>query len=226
MCIDHIIQYFYELSKHHRIAPDVKEQILKRVRDEAIPVSQAAKEHGVHDQKQHKTQREDIRRKYENCMKAMQNLVSLYVSAANGDKSLLSDDELRKQKDSLAAERDRYKALLDENERNADSALDQTIRIFDFAQNALMHFDSPDTDVALKREILTTIGSNWKLFRGLVNREATFPYFHIQEGVEAHRKLLSRPEPALVSAGRAYKGDSPLSESEISIWWPRPGSNW
>lgn len=37
------------MGKHHRIAPDVKEQILKRVRDEAIPVSQAAKEHGVHE---------------------------------------------------------------------------------------------------------------------------------------------------------------------------------
>ena len=34
-------------KKAYRIAPDVKEQILKRIKDEGIPVSQAAKDHGV-----------------------------------------------------------------------------------------------------------------------------------------------------------------------------------
>lgn len=36
-------------KKAHRIAPDVKEQILKRIKEEGIPVSQVAKEHGIHD---------------------------------------------------------------------------------------------------------------------------------------------------------------------------------
>ena len=36
-------------KKTYRISKDVKEQILKRVRDEGIPVSQAAKEHGISD---------------------------------------------------------------------------------------------------------------------------------------------------------------------------------
>ncbi len=35
------------MGKIHRIAPDLREQILKRVKDEGIPVAQAAKEHGV-----------------------------------------------------------------------------------------------------------------------------------------------------------------------------------
>ena len=33
--------------KRHRIAPEVKEQILKRVKVEGIPVVQAAKDHGI-----------------------------------------------------------------------------------------------------------------------------------------------------------------------------------
>lgn len=37
------------MGKPHRIAPDVKEQILKRIKDDGIPVSQAAKDHGVHE---------------------------------------------------------------------------------------------------------------------------------------------------------------------------------
>lgn len=36
-------------KKQHRIAPDVKADILKRVKEEGIPVAQAAKEHGVHE---------------------------------------------------------------------------------------------------------------------------------------------------------------------------------
>ena len=35
------------MKKSHRIAPEVKEQILRRIKDEGVSVSQAAKEHGV-----------------------------------------------------------------------------------------------------------------------------------------------------------------------------------
>ncbi len=35
------------MKKMHRIAPEVKEQILKRIKDEGVSVSQTAKEHGV-----------------------------------------------------------------------------------------------------------------------------------------------------------------------------------
>lgn len=37
------------MRKTHRIAPEVKEQILKRIKEEGMPVSQAAKEHGISD---------------------------------------------------------------------------------------------------------------------------------------------------------------------------------
>ena len=33
--------------KYHRVAPDVKEQILHRIKDEGVPVTEAASEHGV-----------------------------------------------------------------------------------------------------------------------------------------------------------------------------------
>lgn len=35
--------------KKHRIAPDVREQIINRIKNEGISVVQAAKEHGVSD---------------------------------------------------------------------------------------------------------------------------------------------------------------------------------
>ena len=36
------------MKKHHRVAPDVREQILKRIKEEGISVEQAAKDAGVH----------------------------------------------------------------------------------------------------------------------------------------------------------------------------------
>lgn len=37
------------MGTSRRIAPEIKEQILKRIKDDGIPVVQAAKEHGIHE---------------------------------------------------------------------------------------------------------------------------------------------------------------------------------
>lgn len=37
------------MGKPHRIAPDVKEQILRRIKDDGVTVAQAAKDHGIHE---------------------------------------------------------------------------------------------------------------------------------------------------------------------------------
>jgi len=36
-------------KKSHRIAPEVKADILRRVKDEGVSVAQAAQEHGIHE---------------------------------------------------------------------------------------------------------------------------------------------------------------------------------
>lgn len=35
------------MKKSYRVAPEVREQIIKRIKEEGVPISQAAKEHGV-----------------------------------------------------------------------------------------------------------------------------------------------------------------------------------
>lgn len=35
------------MKKSYRVAPEIREQILKRIKEEGVPVSQAAQEHGV-----------------------------------------------------------------------------------------------------------------------------------------------------------------------------------
>lgn len=36
--------------KKHRIAPDVREQIINRIKNDGVTVGQAAKDHGISDQ--------------------------------------------------------------------------------------------------------------------------------------------------------------------------------
>ena len=35
--------------KHYRVAPDIKEQIINRIKNDGLTVAQAAKEHGLHE---------------------------------------------------------------------------------------------------------------------------------------------------------------------------------
>lgn len=37
------------MKKNYKITPDVKEQILKRIKEEGVSVAQASKEHGISD---------------------------------------------------------------------------------------------------------------------------------------------------------------------------------
>ena len=37
------------MKKNYRIAPDVREQILKRIKEEGLSVAQVAKDHGIHE---------------------------------------------------------------------------------------------------------------------------------------------------------------------------------
>lgn len=37
------------MSKQHKIAPEVKADILRRIKEEGVPVAQAAKDHGIHE---------------------------------------------------------------------------------------------------------------------------------------------------------------------------------
>lgn len=37
------------MAKQHKIAPDVKADILRRIKEEGVSVAQAAKDHGIHE---------------------------------------------------------------------------------------------------------------------------------------------------------------------------------
>ena len=164
------------------------------------------------DQRDQEKHRKELHRQYENAVKAMQNLVNLYVSVENGDKSLLSDEEFKAQKKALTAQRDRFKQLIDEADRNVDVSIKRTIEAFDFASNALRWFDEGDTGT--RRMILVKIGQNWNLFDKTVHYDAKFAYKHIQRGNAKLAELSSRLEPENTS----LTVEKSVSKEESLVW--------
>ncbi len=188
-----------------RLLDWVRKQLLLRVDD---------------DRKFKDVQRTDLRRKYDNSLGALQNLVALYVSTDNGDKSLLTEAEFRTQKETISTERDRMKQLLDDIEKQSDRSIEQTIKLFDFALNALRTFDTGDC--AAKHLVLATIGANWTMKDGIAHCEAKLPFAHIT-------KALAIPVPQ-ISRGEKFVIGSPKPKEEnrelvLSGWWPRAESN-
>ncbi len=175
------------------------------------------------DQKIQTKQREDIKRKYENCSSAIQNLVKLFVSPDNGDKSLVSDDEFKNQKEELKHDRDRYRALLTDNDKNIDASIERTIDCFDFAAQALKQLDEGDDNA--KRLVLMTIGQNWILKDGELEFEPRFPFAEIKEGLESEHARQSRVELKEPETERVMKDKILTPAGGFDYWWPRSGSN-
>lgn len=104
----------------------------------------------------------DIRRtqqsRYEACQQRFENLLSLKLSPANADGSLLSDEEYRDQKSRLLAEKVRLEAQLQDGEDQVRQETTKVGQTFFFACHAWEWFVNGTLED--KRHILMAIGSN------------------------------------------------------------------
>lgn len=159
-------------------------------------------------------------KKYEDTVAALQNLLNMYVSSQNADKSLLTEQEFKTQKQSIITERDRCKQLIDELERNVDTSIECALQTFEFAKDALQFFD--DGDNQTKRMVLVAVASNWELLDGQAACTFKFQYTALEKAKEQAAIARGRLEPDRFS-NREPKNT--LSEAEKQIWLPRLDSN-
>jgi hypothetical protein len=98
------------------------------------------------------------RKAYDNCLKKLDNLFQLKISAANTDGSLLSDEEYGNQKTELLREKARLEEILNDRSANIEKWLETGEKIFNFACYARYWFEhgSPQEKFA----ILKSLGSN------------------------------------------------------------------
>ena len=175
------------------------------------------------DQKQQKLELQSLQRKYQKAEEDIQNLVKLFISSGNSDRSLLTDEEFKGQKQRLINQRDHCKQLLDEHERNVDNSIERTIKAFNFATDALQFF--LDGDPYDKRTALLQISSNWTLKNGIVECEAKYEFEKIRAGVLRTRQQFNPLELKKLCAAVPSTEESAANHPLVNLWCPGEDSN-
>lgn len=99
-----------------------------------------------------------------NCQSRIDNLLQVFISPANVDKELLSDEEFKSQKLSLLKEKGDIEQSLDSLSHRSNEMLELTEKTFRFAVYAKENFNNGDYQT--KTSILRALGSNWILKDG------------------------------------------------------------
>ncbi len=102
-----------------------------------------------------------------NCLKRIDNLISLYISPENSERDLLSDTEFKEQKNLLLKQKEGINACLEKLSEDVDEWLELTEKTFKFATYARQHFLEGDYDT--KNTILRALGSNYILKDGILS---------------------------------------------------------
>ena len=191
----------------------VSPRLLDWIRDQLLFVAEK-------DREQQKKNIKQWLKKYEKCDEAIQNLIAMYTATDNLDESLFTKEEFKDQKQKLMKDRTHYKTLVDEHERNVDSAIERTIATFEFSATAKKAFTDGDADT--QRMVLMTMGAKWILKDGEVLCDPRFAFKRIGEAISATTAKNARSETKKSGSVKRKKG---LSESESILWQPVGESN-
>lgn len=110
------------------------------------------------------------------------NLLRVYISPANSEKDLVSDEEFKAQKSLLLKEKSEAEQKLDHLKQRADEWLELTEKTFKFAIYAKYNFDQGDYKT--KTSILRALGSSFILKDGHIDITLRKQYQIIEKGVE------------------------------------------
>ncbi len=130
---------------------------------------------------------------YNNCLKSIDNLINLFISPSNADRTFLSDNEYREQKNSLMTEKARIEGVIREIETGVNEWVELTEGAFEFATYAKIKFEAGD--IQIKTDILRTLGQNFYLKDKKLHIELQKPYLTLREGLkdEVLQKAMLEP---------------------------------
>lgn len=127
------------------------------------------------------------------CQQRLDNLVKLYISTANVDKDLISDEELKSQKTEILKEKSQIQQELAKLEQKADEWLELTEKTFEFAVYAKQNFLSGNHEI--KTGILRSLSSNSILKDGKLDITLRKQYQLIEESLKKIPDNNKRLEP-------------------------------
>lgn len=150
---------------------------------------------------------------YDECIKKLDNLISLKISPANSNGELLSDDEFLGRKKEIEKERIHFKSCIDSSDLNVTKSIDLTMNTFDFISKLQESFKKADTKE--KKVILNTIGVKMVLTGEKIDITAKRPFMIIKKAINQTNEILARCEPPYKSIN---KTKNTLSGELISLW--------
>ncbi|MBI5645241.1 recombinase family protein [Candidatus Kaiserbacteria bacterium] len=152
---------------------------------------------------------------YDACQKRLVNLSREFTSPLNSNYELYTQEEFKKQKMDLVAERDRLEKELGGTKEKLDRDLETAERVFTFCAYAQKHFNTDD--LQKKRTIFATIGSNLTLKDRKLSIERLHPYLLIENELKNQRSLQEALEPE--KEGYAERKEAAFAAS-IPDWLP------
>jgi site-specific DNA recombinase len=156
----------------------------------------------------------DVQEKAHNaCERALANLVKLYTSPDNIDRSKLSDEEYAEQRAELLKEKHRLAALIHNADVIAEQAFRGSERILEFTCAVRERFVKGDPTT--KRDILATVGSNLTLSGQILRIEARKPFSLIEECLQVGETENGPIEPVSGGSVKRQKLKSPYVNSSL-----------
>jgi len=157
---------------------------------------------------------ENHRKNYDGCLKRIDNLINLYISPDNVDRSMLSETEFKDQKNNLVKEKEKIELELRQVESGVNDWLKLAEETFEFATYAKDWFEKGSYE--RKQVILNTLGQNFYMKDGKLSIDLKVPYLRLKEGFEQNIELnKARLEPALIGLNN---GKNSLLETVSSQW--------
>lgn len=142
---------------------------------------------------------------FEQCVLRLENLVKLKTAPENADNSLLSDEEYRKQRGELLAQKTRmatgtvrYQTELETNARCVKDALKVLSRIGE---------PSFESDALRKREVLSALGSNHALKEKELEIRPEFPFSELLHQENLDQSNLNPIEPENIQGNQSQNDD-------------------
>ncbi len=135
------------------------------------------REAGTHEQIE-----SSLQKAQSSCTQKIENLLSLYISPENSDKSILSEEEYRARKLNLLQEKGDIGSKLASQEENMKSRHELTEKMFQFATYAKYNFEQGTLED--KKVIFQTLGQNFLLKDRKLTLDLDKLLFVIRKGAE------------------------------------------
>ena len=148
--------------------------------------------------------RKNLEKKFQNCTKALNNLIKLKISPENSNGELLSNEEFSLQKKTLIKEQKEAEKNLNEWTGKQHKWIDLTAKTFEFCSVAKKKFETGT--IWDKRRILRCVGSNLFLKDGKLTIEPKKVFKLIEKHVERGSLEETRFEPAETRIDKPQNG--------------------